>query len=412
VNLQQANTSSGSGPFYTPPRPRPIDASNRLSGTHRRTAVGFRSTILRPGLRSDERDRDNNNKNELSTTTSASRLDEPGIERRHQLHLSNEDIRASPRLLGYLFGSIAFVVMLVSVVQFYNLEDEAWSQSPEALGNYSLSQFPDETFFHTINGPIYLWKLWASVAVASAGSFLFLSILVVHFDTIFFPRTWFQIFRDGSLAERNLLIGLLVFCVAVLHINTSSFSVGEAQANVFFTSWIVFICTVLTFGVWRHSADLPQLAAKILTHHRETTYNWCWVLIFSLITAGSATDLFFHRTEVTLRLQGEELVLEYGMWMRVLGMVWALVAVCLVALFFNHFWTNTWKLKVSSECRFVLNWRFLEGLLILSLMGVQCWAIISYTGADGVINGLNNTYFGIWGAFFNTGKNEFLSGCW
>ena len=299
--------------------------------------------------------------------------------------------------------------MLVSVVQFYHQEDEAWAKSQDALRNYSVGKFPDDTFFHTINGPIYLWKLWSCIGVASAGSLTFLGILMMHFDTICFPRTWFQIFRDGSLAERNLLLVLIVFCAGGLHVNTSSFSVGEAQANVFFTSWIVFVCTALNLGVWRESAGLPRLAAKVLSHHRETTYNWCWTLIFSLITAGAATDMFFHREEVTFRLKGDELVLDFGSWMRILGLVWAVVFCCIVAIFFNHFWTKTWKLKLSSECRFVLNWRFLEGLLILTLMGIKFWIILTYTGIDGAINGLNNAYFGIWGSFFNT---VFTFGTW
>lgn len=35
-----------------------------------------------------------------------------------RIRLSKDDIRASPRLLGYLFGSIASAVMLVSVVKY------------------------------------------------------------------------------------------------------------------------------------------------------------------------------------------------------------------------------------------------------------------------------------------------------
>ena len=299
--------------------------------------------------------------------------------------------------------------MLVSVVQFYSKEDEAWTKSQDALRNYSVGKFPDDTYFHTVGGPIYLWKLWSCIAVACTGSFMFLLVLGMHFDTVCFPRTWFQVFRDGSLAERNLLIGLLVFCAAGLHVNTSSFSVGEAQANVFFTSWIVFICTALNLGVWRQSANLPMIANKILAHKRETTYNWCWTLVFNLVTAGAATDMFFHREEITFRLKGEELVLDYGSWMRVLAVVWSIALCCFVAIFFNNFWTTTWKLKLSSECRFVLNWKFFEGLLILTMMGFKFWIILTYTGVGGVINGLNNAYFGIWGSFFNI---VFTFGTW
>lgn len=90
-------------------------------------------------------------------------------------------------------------------------------------------------------------------------------------------------------------------------------------------------------------------------------------------------------------------------------MVWSEAALCTIALVFNHFWTRAIKLHCGGGCRFVLNWRFLEGILILGDMGVKFWVILVYTGADGVIAGLNNAYFGIWGSFFNI---VFTFGTW
>jgi len=231
----------------------------------------------------------------------------------------------------------------------------------------------------------------------------------MHFDTIAFPRLWFQFFRDGSLAERNLLIFLFVFWSVGLHVNTSSLSVGEAQANVFFTTWIAFVCTALNLGVWRESADLPRLAVKVLTHHRETTYNWCWTLIFTLVNAGAVTDMYFNRDEITLRLKGEALVLSFEGWMTVLGLVWSQVGVCILAISINHYWLHSCKIQLSGDCRFVLNWKGPEGLLILFLVGLNFWVILTYTGVDGVITGLNNSYFSVWGTFFNT---VFTFGTW
>ena len=205
----------------------------------------------------------------------------------------------------------ASTVMLVSVVQFYLGEENTYK---EAIRSYNSTRWPERQFFQTINGPVYVWKLWACIGAATAGVLMFLIILLMHFDTICFPRLWFQVFRDGSLAERNILIGMLAFWCVALHINTSSLSVGEAQANVFFTTWIVFVCTILNLGVWRQSANLPRLAVKVVAHHRETTYNWCWTLIFVLITAGAGTDMYFHRDDVTFRYDGEVVKLDNGMY--------------------------------------------------------------------------------------------------
>jgi hypothetical protein len=66
-------------------------------GGEQRSIVGFRSSILR----------------ELSV-----REDDPNAEQdEEKVRMSSEDIRASPRLLGYMFCMIAALVMLVSVIQ-------------------------------------------------------------------------------------------------------------------------------------------------------------------------------------------------------------------------------------------------------------------------------------------------------
>jgi hypothetical protein len=64
----------------------------------KRGIVGFRSSILR----------------ELSV-----RADDPDGEQdtEDRVRVSSEDIRASPRLLGYMFCMVASLVMLVSVIQ-------------------------------------------------------------------------------------------------------------------------------------------------------------------------------------------------------------------------------------------------------------------------------------------------------
>jgi hypothetical protein len=96
-------------------------------------------------------------------------------------------------------------------------------------------------------------------------------------------------------------------------------------------------------------------------------------------------------------------------WTRILAMVWTEALLCVIALVFNYYWTRACKLNFHGGCRFVLNWRFLEGILILGDMGFKFWVILAYTGVDDVITGLNNAYFGIWGSFFNI---VFTFGTW
>ena len=108
VGAAPLSEDDSGGPFRTPPRVRNSNNNNNntmSNGSHRRV-VGFRSSILRdlaqPSTHAAE---DGDDGGDDMRMTGAS-LDEAAKQRRLQLHLSNEDIRASPRLLGYLFGSI------------------------------------------------------------------------------------------------------------------------------------------------------------------------------------------------------------------------------------------------------------------------------------------------------------------
>ena len=51
----------------------------------------------------------------------------------------------------------------------------------------------------------------------------------------------------------------------------------------------------------------------------------------------------------------------------------------------------------------------MEGLLILLSTGLKFWVILRYAAVDGVIPGLSNAYFGVWGSFFN---GVFCFGTW
>lgn len=105
--------------------------------------MGFRSSILR----------------EISGRMNESELENFRDAEQDPVRISTNDIRASPRLLGYLFCTIAAGVMLVSVMKLYH--DEL---SSEIL--------PDNTkvntnkFFIASTGLIYRWKLWGAIYMA------------------------------------------------------------------------------------------------------------------------------------------------------------------------------------------------------------------------------------------------------
>jgi hypothetical protein len=297
---------------------------------------------------------------------------------------------------------VAGAVMLVSIVQFYR-EQKLFSELLD-----------QEKFFVASTGLVYRWKLWGSIYMSATGTGLCLLTLLVHFDTVCLPRLWKSVFQDGSTAERNLILFFILFWAANVHICTSSLSVGESQANTFFTAWIAFGSIALNYTVWRESAGLPSLADKVNFHQRETTYNWIWTGIFSAVFAGSATDIFINREEITLRLRDEILVLENKEWVIVLAVVWTEVAVCIMAVLFNEWFPQPMTLPGRIQCRgasyrCVLGWRQLEGPIVLAALGTKFWVILEYTGVGGVVNGLSNGYFGVWGSFFNS---VFTLGTW
>jgi hypothetical protein len=274
-----------------------------------------------------------------------------------------------------------------------------------------------EKYFFFLNGVVFRWKLWGALYMSSAGVALSLLSVGVHFDTVVAPNLWVSLFRDGSLAERNWILALMVFWAAAVHICTSALSVGEFQANVYFATWIAFGATAMNFGVWRESAGLPPVMVQVAAlESRETTYNWLWICFFSMIFAGASTDMYFNRSQLTLRFQGEPLDLLIRDWTIILSVVWSEVALCVVAIMLNELLTfhKSWRLpcvvtRNADRYRCVLGWHQLEGLVIFLATGCKFWVILKYAAVDGVIPGLSNAYFGVWGSFFN---GVFALGTW
>jgi hypothetical protein len=269
-----------------------------------------------------------------------------------------------------------------------------------------------DTYFFFAGGVVYRWKLWGAIYMSSAGVALSLLSVLVHFDTIAAPTLWVSLFRDGSLAERNWILFLVLFWAAAVHVCTSTLSVGESQANVYFTTWIAFASTALNYGVWRESAGLQSFASKLTS--RETTYNWIWISFFSFIFAGAATDMYYNRDQIVLRFRGQPLDLATKDWTIILSVVWSEVTLCLTAIVLNESFQTSWRLpcvvsRRDHKYRCVFGWRQLEGPVLLISTGCKFWVILEYAAVDGVIPGLSNAYFGVWGSFFN---GVFALGTW
>jgi hypothetical protein len=251
--------------------------------------------------------------------------------------------------------------------------------------------------------------LKGSQVIGSVGVAMSLIISVAHFDTVCFPKFWLAIFRDGSKWEQSILIFMILFWAVGLHICTSSLSVGEVQGNVFFTTWIAFAASAMNYGVWRTSSGFESLAEKVSTHHRETTYNWLWLLLCICIFAGAATDIYFNRDELDVRFGEDETALSDQDWFIVLALVWSFLGLGIISVALNHYSTQSLDIRCGDRCRIVIGWRHFEGLIIMFMLLVFFFLLIEHSGVNGVVNGLNNSYFSIWGAFFNS---VFLLGTW
>lgn len=308
-----------------------------------------------------------------------------------------------------------FVQHLADVGHCRFYREQLIDADPNSLIDAEEDLVDGNKFYSTRTGLVFKWKLWAAIYLSSAAVFFPLFTLLVHFDTMCLPWLWDKVFRDGSLAERNWIFFLLLLWTVTLHVQTSVFSVGEHQANVYFTTWIGFGATALTYGVWRESAGLLTLTEKTVKHlQRETSYNWIYTAVFSAVFAGSMTDIYANREVVDIRFRGEQVLVAQKTWTVILGVIWTEVALCAMVVGLNETLVNSWQLpcpirRATGTFRLIFGWRQIEGVIILVSMAGKFYTIIRYTGVDGVVNGLSNAYFGIWGSFFNS---VFAFGTW
>lgn len=214
------------------------------------------------------------------------------------------DISASPRLFGYFFCCIASIVSMISSSLFYTrgivranqdfiidtaesfgvtLTDEQKQIAHEWIG--TLNDLKIVYFYGSQGNLVQRWKMFGAIAVSGLMALITLLVLIAHFDSYFFPKTFRRFFADGSKSERNLLIVLIFIAIGALQINTSRFSVGEAQANVFFSAWTSFIACIVNYELWRKNAGRQLTFQNVLFDNNFRTKRfWMLLAIFSTIT--------------------------------------------------------------------------------------------------------------------------------
>jgi hypothetical protein len=289
------------------------------------------------------------------------------------------------------------MVMLISTVQFYT--SPTYVGDDEDDGVRRLDQFVE-----VFGKSIYKYKLLGAIIVSSAGMLIYLVIILAHFDTFFIPEVWTNLFQDGSKGERNLLLGLIVFWAGGLFLCTSFLSVGSVQANVYFTTWIAFVFSVMNFGVWRVSCGKASYEDLLRNHKRATSFNWVWTIICTLISSLGATDLYANRDHLAYKFEGEKFDAEDLKMGMILA--WVSVGICLVALLGNHYLTKEFSVTCCQKFEMTFDWRQGEVCLICMMLGF--YGFIIFNQVPG-FHEPSNTYFGVWGTFFSS---LFTFGTW
>ena len=175
------------------------------------------------------------------------------------LTLSSKDISASSRLSGYLLIFTAYVVLLVSSLQ--HEQDGKTIQIQK--DNYKYYEDDDE---NTIFLPISEWKRMSCMIASASFAGLMVFIVLIHFDTFFFPQLWLQIFGDGSIGEGIILTILFVAAIFTVFVSTSVNGIGGVVGknyNAYFSSWMGFFACVYTFGLWKNNAMLNSVSQAL-----------------------------------------------------------------------------------------------------------------------------------------------------
>lgn len=230
---------------------------------------------------------------------------------RNNVQTRNGDISTSPRFLGYIFSFFSSAVLLASSVMFYvrgvyptdfnDLKDIAEKNgitisTKEINGlqaRYDSMNFSSKLFFTSGGIVTQNYQVYGSIAVSALLTVITMVVLFAHLDSFCCPNYFRHFFRDGSKSERNLILALTAISAISLQICTSRFSIGEAQINVFFSTWTNFISCALNFEVWRNSAGRHSTFQNILFDKAFPLKRYWFILsIFTTISFLSLIDYF------------------------------------------------------------------------------------------------------------------------
>ena len=325
------------------------------------------------------------------------------------------DITASPRLYGYCVCSISSIVSMISSSIFYTngavqlptmdtinttatdygITLDTEQQELTSIWVGALNEQRMKYFYGMQGNVVQYWKARGAIAISGLMALITLLVVIAHFDSYFFPKKFRTFFADGSMKERNLLLVLICIAICALQINTSRYSVGEAQANVFFSTWTSFLACVFNYELWRTNAGRHLTFQNVLFDSNFPTKRfWMLLAIFSTITLLAFFEHTIHNNFMGLTGDDQKLmnctVISAGnRWM------WMNVTACLLTWGFL-FYRNR---RSSDACNPKLTWA-LETAFAGAVVASKGVAISRFTG--GVYDKVpcpSNLYFGLWGTF-------------
>ena len=317
------------------------------------------------------------------------------------------DISASPRLFGYCVCLVSAIVSMISssifytngtvepptletVEEYYSFNASLTSEQKELTiaWDRALNNQSSEHFFGVNGNMVRKWKVWGAIAVSSLMSLVTLLVVIAHFDSYFCPRKFRSFFADGSKSERNLLFVLIAISVCSLQTNTSRFSVGEAQANVFFSTWTSFVALIFNYELWRTNAGRHLTFQNVLFDANFPTKRfWLPLAIFSTIALLAFIEHILHNNFLGV-VNCNKLTFK-SLWL------WLAVFSCSLPWGFLYYRNR----RLTDVTNPKLLW-MVETTFACALVAVNGTAISNFTG--GVSDKIpcpSNLYFGLWGAF-------------
>ncbi len=326
--------------------------------------------------------------------------------------LLQNDISASPRLYGYCVCLISSVVSMISSTIFCTngtVEPPTTEMITETALDHNVTltiQQQDITsvwvnglndqrimYFYGVNGNIVQrWKAYGAIAISALMAFVSLLVVIAHFDSFFFPETFRHFFANGSKSERNLLLVLICIAICALETNTSRFSVGEAQANVFFSTWTNFIACVFNYELWRTNAGRHLTFQNVLFDSNFPLKRfWMLLAIFATITLLA----FFEHTLHNNFLKDDQGMMNCTTVSARNPWMWISVVSCLLTWWYLYYRNR----KASDVSNPKLTW-VLETAFAAALVCFKAVAIANFTGGlSDKVPCPSNLYFGLWGAF-------------